>query len=705
MKGKKIKRKISVVLLVVMMLFGSFGNSVFAEEINPADNPEQNLVQSGPELMTLPTTANITLKKRYEEKPSQRAIIKLDGVVWNPTSPTSDTYQADLKINQEYEISEIAPAGFAGVTAFKVKFVRHEGHVRLESVGELPAGVSITSGDHLEIFNTLSEREFKFEKKFEKINGEYPKTFPDFTITYPDGSNAVYSSTDGKYDNVVLKIGDNTFTESNVPAGYENIGSFVITMDRDGDLSSSDLPEGVIISNRFDQILVINTVIERDVQLVKTYEGKHETDAKFYVNKEKLHQHDGVYEKIEFKYGINYTFSETNVPEGYEGVSDFVLTLDGQGNLISVGDLPAGVTIDGMTVNVFNKFITKEINILKIDGEGEELSGASFTINGDEMRVSEGGDRFSADINNVITYTISETAPLGYIGVPDFTIQLNSDRTALEAVGELPDGITIDGLVITVENAIKTNTAILIKTDGEELLSGAEFTFNDVEADVDEDGSEFTLEVQCGIIYTVHESVVPVGYIGVPDFQVKLCECGQHLVPVNNETLAASSHEILPDGVSIDGMTITVANTLLTNTMTITKTDGKNLLAGSMFTISDLTVVADEAGSVFSALIEHGTVYTVHESIVPTGYTGVADFQVKLSDDGQSLVAVDSLPSGVTIDGMNITVANTLIPIPKDPTIPATGDNFTLPIMLLLLTASGFATMYVIKKRKDLTEL
>ncbi len=591
MKGKKIKRKISVILLVVMMLFGSFGNSVFAEEINPADNPEQNLVQCEPELFTLPTTANITLKKRYEEKPSQLAIIKLDGVVWNPTSPTSDTYQADLKINQEYEISEIAPVGFAGVTAFKIKFVWHDGHVRLESVGELPAGVKITSGDHLEIYNSLSEREFKFEKKFEKINGEYPKTFPDFTITYPDGSSAVYSSTDGKYGDVLLKIGDNTFTESNIPAGYENIGSFVITMDRIGELSSSDLPEGVIISNRFDQILVINTVIKREVQLVKTYEGEHETNAKFYVNGERLFSHDGVYQKIEFKYGINYTFSETNVPEGFEGVSDFVLTLDGQGNLISVGELPAGVTIDGLTVNVFNKFITKEINILKIDGEGEELSGAAFTINGDEMRVSEGGDRFSADINNVITYTISETAPVGYIGVPDFTIKLNSNRTALEVIGELPDGVTIDGLVITVEN------------------------------------------------------------------------------------------------------------TKMTNTMTIIKTDGINLLTGSMFTISDLSVNVDAAGSTFSALIEYGVVYTVHESIVPAGYKGVADFQVKLSDDGQSLVAVGSLPAGVTINGMNVTAANRLLDIPE------TGDNFTLPIMLLLLTASGFATLFVIKKRKDLTAL
>ncbi len=639
MKGKEFKKKISVFFLTLMMLFSSFAGNGLTRIVQAQDSDEGKI-------QPFCVEKQVTLTKCFEGSTNLHATIRINGAIWNANG-NSNTYTKNIEVEKEYIISETPPAGYSGVPDFTIKFVPF-GHnnYKLTVVGQIPDGVSITNGDHFEIMNTLSERKFDLEKVFERIDGRNPSSFPTFMITYPDASTAAYSSTNGSYNDITLKVGDNTFIETNVPQGYVGITSFVIHMDRNGTLTSPNLPVGVTIYNQSDKVKINNSLIQKEIHLVKTYEGAHSTNAKFKVNGDWISSSNGIYEDITFKYGSEYTFAEYFVPDGYVGASSFKLKLDAAGNLVSVGALPSGVSISGDTVTVFNPYITKEINIVKTDGV-TEICGASFTLNGNAMQVSDGGNRFTAYINNVIEYTVSETAPAGHIGAADFKVKLNSARTALIPVGNLPIGVSINGLVITVANAKMTNTMNIIKKDGTDLLPGASFSINGNAAAADANGSAFSAQVVYGTVYTVSETAAPNGYTGVSDFKVKLSDDGQSLLAVDG----------LPAGVSIEGMTVTVNNDPNQFNITVVKTDGENPLSGAAFTIDGQAMNAIEAAS-FSAVMDYGKPYTIHESTVPTGYSGVADFAVRIKADQTGLEAVGEFPNGVSIDGFTITVEN-----------------------------------------------
>ena len=250
------------------------------------------------------------------------------------------------------------------------------------------------------------------------------------------------------------------------------------------------------------------------------------------------------------------------------------------------------------------KQLTGKYNVVlkKVDGNGQILPGAKFTVNGNEFTTGANGEvQIANDVeiteNNVSVqdkYTIVETlAPNGYIKY-DGTI------TATIGKGEADDGLSYIPKTATLDDTSKNSGAVSIKLDNNtntititvkdekitgkynvvlkkinengQTLSGAKFTVN---------GNEFTTgangEVQIannvnitadnlGVTdnYTIIETLAPNGYIkydGTINLAVtkKLAETGKNY-EINSATLDDTSRN--SGYVTLDNDTSTITITV-----------------------------------------------------------------------------------------------------------------------------------------------
>ncbi|MDD3193203.1 MAG: VWA domain-containing protein, partial [Oscillospiraceae bacterium] len=103
------------------------------------------------------------------------------------------------------------------------------------------------------------------------------------------------------------------------------------------------------------------------------------------------------------------------------------------------------------------------------------------------------------------------------------------------------------------------------------------------------------------------------------------------------------------------------------HTVHIEKYDGNNAaLSGAVFTIDqEIGTKAANQGTdenkTYDMSFTYGVNYTVTESTTPTSFYGVAAFTVTLNAAGTGLEFVGTAPSGVTLDGLTIKVANSKI--------------------------------------------
>ncbi|MEG2478017.1 SpaA isopeptide-forming pilin-related protein [Gordonibacter sp.] len=381
-----------------------------------------------------------------------------------------------------------------------------------------------------------------------------------------------------------------------------------------------------------------------------------------------------------------YCLIETAVPDGYK--------LDPTPHAVTIGygSLSKSFTVagEGAIVNTQNKF-----SLSKFAHDGTTgLSGSTFAIEGvfsgkttSETRELVKGAQSSTWIGQLKggeDYLITETVPPGgYSVVHSFWVTMGADGTlAAKAGTTLPAGVSIGQ-----DNAIKVedaqNSAFFKKVDANDgqVVSGAKFELRGVFAEGNSSTSvawdstaepeAMTGKLVAGNTYALTETAPAPGYVissftgSYPDanlvdgsLSIKMDNAGK-LYYQTTKTADA-------EWVALDGNTVVIKDAK--NTLSLAKKDAdNNVLAGAVFTITGDIVNADgsvthqtrsllnteddraKSEDTVTGRLVGGKTYTVHEAFSPVGYEAVADFEVAMNNGG-TIVAVDALPRGVTVD-------------------------------------------------------
>ncbi len=313
-----------------------------------------------------------------------------------------------------------------------------------------------------------------------------------------------------------------------------------------------------------------------------------------------------------------YSVVETKAPAGY--------ILDSNPIAVSLSDNGEDNIVVG--VDVVNQAMSGSVQVTKVDPNGNELSGAEFTIynaDGNEVEVittDENGFATSSDLP-VGDYTLVETkAPEGYVlnnKEYPFTIDSNQQVIEFEVINEKQQVPDIEIPEVEVIGQID-----LSKTDEDgSVLSGAEFTIYDADGNevevitTDENGYAISSQLALGK-YSVVETKAPDGYI-LEDtkYEVEIASRFD-IAHVNDGNAIINEKQQMPD--------IEIPEVEVTGQIDLSKTDEDgNELSGAEFTIYDAdgneveVITTDENGYAISSQLALGK-YSVVETKAPDGY-------------------------------------------------------------------------------------
>jgi len=307
-----------------------------------------------------------------------------------------------------------------------------------------------------------------------------------------------------------------------------------------------------------------------------------------------------------------YWVHETVIPTGYSGADDQSVTLG------------LGQTV---TLTFVDTRKPARVNIVKHDDNGAAVSGATFglyhdndgargtTVSGKTCTTDAGG---LCSITNILppgTYWVHETVvPAGYTGADDQSVTLDLDQT----------------VTLTFVDVRKPATVNIVKHDDTgAVLAGATFgLYTDTNGAIGEAvaGKSCTTDAsgECSIgdilppgTYWVHETAVPNGYTTADDQSVVLGLNQTVTLTFSDGRIPARVDIIKHDdmGAALAGATFGLYNDSAGSRGSAVA--GKSCTTGASGTCS------------IANILPPGT-YWLHESVVPTGYTGADDQKVTL---------------------------------------------------------------------------
>ena len=414
--------------------------------------------------------------------------------------------------------------------------------------------------------------------------------------------------------------------EIKAPTGY-SLSTEVFALNANENVNvTEDYLKGNIIINKTAEDGIIG---QREFRVTWTQNGKsHSKTAK--TNSSGIAEFKGlnVYD-LTSKKAISYTISEINVDTRYE-------TPKAKNVKLTDGDID-------LTVNVKfnNELKTGSIKINK-QSEDNQNGGREFTVtgNGKTYSIKTGSDGIAilSDIpvydsnNEKIVYTISEkNVPVKYVVPADQTATLTADATTTK----------------TFKNVLKKFTAQVTKQDSETVsaqgdgtLAGAVYgIYRDGELidtyTTDENGYFKSKEYVCGN-YTVQEISPSEGY---------LLDMTVHSVGAEPEKYTIESNLI----------SMTVTEDVIKGNISVIKhtDDGSTQIetpevgaefevylksAGSYGNAAETErdhLTCDENGFAQTKDMPYG-VYTVHQTVGWEGTEFIADFDVNISENGQT---------------------------------------------------------------------
>ncbi len=424
-----------------------------------------------------------------------------------------------------------------------------------------------------------------------------------------------------------IQLPDSTYyaKELKAPTGY-SIDPTVYTIKAGKNKVTEDFKTGTIKINKTAEDGIISG---REFKITYSYNGKSLSEtAKTNANGIATFDELRVYDMSTGK-AITYTVSEINVDTRYEVPKAQNVTL-------TSGDVD-------LTVNVKfnNQLKTGSIKINKQSEDGEN-GGREFTVtgNGKTYTISTGENGIALlenipvyDSNNEkITYTISEkNVPVRYVVPADQTATLTADATTTKTFKNILKKFTVE---------VTKQDAEMVSAQGDGTLAGAVYGIYRDGALIDtyttdENGYFKSKEYVCGN-YTVQEISLSEGY---------LLDMTVHSVGAEPEKYTIESNLI----------SMTVTEDVIKGNISVIKhtDDGSTQIetpeVGAEFEVYLKSVgsygnaaeterdhlTCDENGFAQTKDMPYG-IYTVHQTNGWEGTEFIADFDVNISENGQT---------------------------------------------------------------------
>lgn len=420
--------------------------------------------------------------------------------------------------------------------------------------------------------------------------------------------------------------------------------------------------------------------------------------------------------------GGTYTIYESSAPSGYDP-ADGVLTVVVQedGSLEVQGGLPdryawADLNEDGHADNAYSFMVTnihEEIDILKVDDEGDALEGAEFTLTGLCMDKNtshtyttdeNGYIHVDAGLMGGVRYELRESKPAdGYAQLEESLYFMMDERGEIVVTDaqqnpldeeDYPEGYAVNDnrISLTVEDEpveLQITKRAPAGEDGEpgETLPWAEFSITPV------DGSKFaagadptapqtmrtgedgTLSMTAWLIvdneYDITEVKAPEGYERVTGTMRIRVEKDGSISVVGSVNEDGSITPAPPTGytkVDDNAFEVAVVNEPIEIGITkVGSNDTATGLAGAEFEITGVfagsnevdtrTFATGEDGRVeIEAELKSGEQYTLRETVAPAGYELLeGELTVKVAENG-TLEVVGDVPDGYTLADGDVTI-------------------------------------------------
>ena len=424
-----------------------------------------------------------------------------------------------------------------------------------------------------------------------------------------------------------IQLPDSTYyaKELKAPTGY-SIDPTVYTIKAGKNKVTEDFKTGTIKINKTAEDGIISG---REFKITYSYNGKLLSEtAKTNANGIAAFDDLRVYDMSTGK-AITYTVSEINVDTRYEVPKAQNVTL-------TSGDVD-------LTVNVKfnNQLKTGSIKINK-QSEDNQNGDREFTItgNGKTYTIKTGSDGIAilSDIpvynsnNEKIVYTISEkNVPIRYVVPADQTATLTSDATTTKTFKNILKKFTLE---------VTKQDAEMVTAQGNGTLAGAVYgLYKDGElADTyttDENGYFKTKEYVCGN-YTVQEISPSEGYLLDETVYSVGAEAENYFIEHNPLSMTVTEDVIKGNIAMIkhsdDGSTQIETPEVGAEFEVYLKSSGS--YANAVETERDY-LTCDENGFAQTKDMPYG-IYTVHQTKGWEGTEFMADFDVKISADGQT---------------------------------------------------------------------
>ena len=446
--------------------------------------------------------------------------------------------------------------------------------------------------------------------------------YSDKSCTKKVGEIAIGADGTGK-----IQLPDSTYyaKELKAPTGY-SIDPTVYTIKAGKNKVTEDFKTGTIKINKTAEDGIISG---REFKITYSYNGKSLSEtAKTNANGIATFDDLRVYDMSTGK-AIVYTVSEINVDTRYE-------TPKAQNVTLTSGNVDLTVN-----VNFNNELKTGSIKINKQSEDGEN-GGREFTVtgNGKTYSIKTGSDGVAilSDIpvydsnNQKIVYTISEkNVPVKYVVPASQTVTLTADATTTK----------------TFKNVLKKFTAQVTKQDsetasaqGDGTLSGAVYGIyrNGELVDTyttDENGYFKTKEYVCGN-YTVQEISPSEGYLLDKTVYSVGAEAENYFIEHNPLSMTVTEDVIKGNIAMIkhsdDGSTQIETPEVGAEFEVYLKSSGS--YANAKDSEKDC-LVCDENGFAQTKDMPYG-IYTVHQTKGWEGTEFIADFDVNISENGQT---------------------------------------------------------------------
>ena len=424
-----------------------------------------------------------------------------------------------------------------------------------------------------------------------------------------------------------IQLPDSTYyaKELKAPTGY-SIDPTVYTIKAGKNKVTEDFKTGTIKINKTAEDGIISG---RKFKITYSYNGKSLSEtAKTNANGIATFDDLKVYDMSTGK-AITYTVSEINVDTRYEVPKAQNVTL-------TSGDVDLTVN-----VNFNNQLKTGSIKINK-QSEDNQNGDREFTItgNGKTYTIKTGSDGVAilSDIpvynsnNEKIVYTISEkNVPVRYVVPADQTATLTADATTTKTFKNILKKFTVE---VTKQDSETTSA------HGDGTLAGAVYgLYKDGELvdtyTTDENGYFKTKEYVCGN-YTVQEISPSEGYLLDETVYSVGAEAENYFIEHNPLSMAVTEDVIKGNIAMIkhsdDGSTQIETPEVGAEFEVYLKSSGS--YANAVETERDY-LTCDENGFAQTKDMPYG-VYTVHQTVGWEGTEFIADFDVNISENGQT---------------------------------------------------------------------